>query len=290
MHPPIRLDYGTSRFPTFFSFVTVWLLLRCAAQAAPDFFVFDNGLGRGAWTPEQQAHTARALGYDGISYNYTKPADLAVWLKTLKAHGLKLFGLYVHTFIDNPEHYDPAFKEAIRMLKGTETIIWMTLRETKVKGDYDAEAQKLVQDIADQAQAAGVRVAIYPHAGFYVATTIDAVRLAQNAQRANVGVSLNLCHEFMTQQEKRLDETIREAAPHLMLVSVNGVGVAKKEYILRLDQGDFDVASFLNKLQAAGYQGPVGLQCFGVKGDVEENLKANMAAWRKIIAQLKAPR
>ena len=60
-------------------------------------------------------------------------------------------------------------------------------------------------------------------------------------------------------------------------------------HILRLDQGDFDVAGFLRKLRAAGYGGPVGLQCYGVKGDVEENLKANMAAWRKIAAQLEAP-
>ena len=82
------------------------------------------------------------------------------------------------------EHYDPAFKEAIHMLKGTDTVIWMTLRETKVKGDHDAEAVKLVRDIADLAQASGVRVALYPHAGFYVATAADAARIAKKVERA----------------------------------------------------------------------------------------------------------
>jgi sugar phosphate isomerase/epimerase len=101
---------------------------------------------------------------------------------------------------------------------------------------------------------------------------------------------LNLCHEFMTGQGGSLDETIRQTTPCLMLVSVNGVDVARKQHILRLDQGDFDVAAFLKKLQAAGYRGPVGLQCYGLKGDAEENLKANMAAWRRIAAQLEAPR
>jgi sugar phosphate isomerase/epimerase len=94
----------------------------------------------------------------------------------------------------------------------------------------------------------------------------------------------------MTQQGERLDETIRQSAPHLMLVSVNGVDVARRQHILRLDQGDFDVAGFLRKLQTAGYRGPVGLQCYGLKGDVEENLKASMAAWRKINDRLTAPR
>ena len=265
------------------------VLVRCAASAAPEFFVFDNGLGRGSWTPEQQARTAKALGFNGISYNYTTPSDLALWLKTLKAHGLRLYGLYLHAFVDRPEHYDPAFPEAIRMLKGTDSIIWLTLRETKTKADHDAEAVSVVRDVADQAQAGGVRVALYPHAGFYVATAADAARVARKVERPNVGTSLNLCHEFMTQQGDRLDETIRQSAPQLMLVSVNGVAVAQKQYILRLDQGDFDVAGFLRKLGAAGYRGPVGLQCYGLKGDVEENLKASMAAWRRIAANLEAP-
>jgi sugar phosphate isomerase/epimerase len=288
MHSPVRL-HPNFRLSTFFAVAAGWLLLGYGAWAAPEFFVFDNGLGRGSWTPEQQARTAKSLGYDGISYNYTNPGDLAVWLKTLKAHGLKLYGLYVHTFVDKAEHYDPTLKEAIQMLNGTDAIVWITLRETKVKGDFDTDALKVVQDIADQAQASGVRVALYPHAGFYVATTADALRLVRSAQRANVGASLNLCHEFMTGHGNRLDETIRLSAPHLMLVSVNGVEVAGKQYILRLDQGDFDVAGFLKKLPAAGYKGPIGLQCYNVKGDVEENLRADIAAWRKITSQLHAP-
>src|ERR1019366_9437008 len=82
------------------------LLLSNAALAAPEFFVLDNGVGRGAWTPEQQAKTLKELGYDGIGYNYTKPADLVAWQKAFKAQGLKIYSLYVYTFIDKPVHYD----------------------------------------------------------------------------------------------------------------------------------------------------------------------------------------
>ena len=287
MNPCSRLPQITSRLGSLAALVA-GMLLSGSALAAPEFFVLDNGVGRGSWTPEQQAKTLKELGYDGIGYNYTKPADLAAWQKALKAQGLKLYGLYVYTFIDQPVHYDPAFQEAIRMLKGSDTIIWMTLRETAVKGDHDAEAAKLVQEVADLAQESGVRVALYGHAGFYVATATDAVRIVKQARRPNVGVTLNLCHEFLTNNGDRLDETLKTATPYLTLVTINGVDVKNKNYILRLDQGDFDVAGWVRKLQAAGYKGPVGLQCYGVKGDVTENLKANITTWRRIAGQDRA--
>jgi hypothetical protein len=43
-----------------------------ADEPAFEFFVFDNGVGRGMWTPEEQAAILKQLGYDGISYNYTR--------------------------------------------------------------------------------------------------------------------------------------------------------------------------------------------------------------------------
>jgi sugar phosphate isomerase/epimerase len=191
----------------------VWLISAAAFGAVPEFFVLDNGVGRGSWTPEQQAKTLKELGYDGIGYNYTKPADLAQWQSAFKAQGLKIYSLYVYTFIDKPAQYDPGLKEAIKMLKGTDTVIWMTLRETTVKGDHDAEAVKLVQEIADLAQASGVRVALYGHTGFYVATGDDAVRIVKKVNRPNVGASINLCHEFMTRNGDRLEATLKNAAP-----------------------------------------------------------------------------
>ena len=77
-----------------FAALAAGLLLASAAVAAPEFFVLDNGVGRGSWTPEQQAKTLKDLGYDGIGYNYTKPADLAAWQKAFKGQRLKIYSLY----------------------------------------------------------------------------------------------------------------------------------------------------------------------------------------------------
>lgn len=256
-------------------------------QAALEFFAMDNGVGRGKWTPEQQAGTLKELGYSGISYNFTSPEDLAAWQKAFNKEQLKIYGLYFHTSLDQPQPYDPRLPEGIRMLKGTGTILWMTLRETKVKGDHDVEAVKLVQEIARMAEENRVRVALYGHAGFYVANASDALRIAGKAQRPNVGTTINLCHEFMSGQAGRLDETLNAVAPSAILASINGVDPPTKKYILRLDQGDFDLVAYLKKLRRAGYHGPVGLQCYNVAGDIWENLAANIMAWRAIVARLK---
>ena len=264
------------------------LALLFAAQTfaiaqSSGLFAFDNAVGRGKWTPDQQASTLKQLGYDGISYNYTKPKDLAAWLAATKSHGIKIQALYLYTFPDKQEPYDPAFKEAIKLLKGTDCIIWMTLREAKDKTkNYDKESIAIVNDIAGQAEANGLKVAIYPHAGFYVATAADSIRMSKLVNRSNVGPSFNLCHEFVTKNGDKIDETIKEIAPTALLFSINGVDLASKNYFGRLDQGDYNVAGFVKKVREAGYKGPIGLQGFKVEGDPAENLKLSMEAWKKL--------
>ncbi len=260
------------------------VLLGRSAAAAPPVFVFDNGVGRGAWTPEQQAGTLKELGYDGISYNYTTPEDLAQWQKVFAAHGLRIFGLYVHTQIDGQQPFDPRLPEAIRLLEGTDTVLWITVRESKEPGNRDAQAVQVVQQVADLARSHGVRVALYGHAGFYVEHAADSARIVGKANRPNLGTTINLCHEFLSGQGDGLDASVSQVARSATLVSINGVDQAGRQYITRLDQGDFDLANYLRKLQSAGYDGPIGLQAYNVPGDTRENLAANIAAWRRIAA------
>ena len=42
----------------------------------------------------------------------------------------------------------------------------------------------------------------------------------------------------------------------------------------------------LGKLQAAGFRGPIGLQCYAVKGDKLENLRQSIKAWKEYSARL----
>ena len=241
------------------------------------FFVFDNGL-RGI---DEPVEVLKRLGYAGMAASGT---SVTGWVEQYERAGLKVFATYVGCQLDKTPPYSDALKKTIQDLKGTGVIVWLTVRGGRSPQD-DAKAVRVIREIADLAAASHLRVALYPHTGFYVATTADALRLVKEVDRKNVGVTINLCHELMTGQGDKLDATIRDAMPHLMLVSINGADAKQPGYgwdrlIQPLGRGNFDVGGFLRTLIHAGYRGPIGLQCFGVKGDPLENLRQSMRAWR----------
>ncbi|MBN2132387.1 MAG: sugar phosphate isomerase/epimerase [Sedimentisphaerales bacterium] len=246
------------------------------------FFAFDNGVGRGQWSPQQQADVLKELGYAGIGYTGTD--DLPERLRTFKSRGLGVFSLYVHCYPGREEAYPRELVEAMKQLEGTGTMLWLTVQGQTT----DEQAAGVLRELGDAAARHGVRIALYPHFGFYVATTEDAVRLVKLADRKNVGVSINLCHELRSGNAARLRDIVKAAASRLFLVSING---ADREggwdkLIQPLDRGEFDLRSFLTQLRDVGYAGPIGLQCYNVKGDLKENLTRSMNAWRELSPSL----
>ena len=71
------------------------------------------------------------------------------------------------------------------------------------------------------AEEAQVRIALYPHAGFWVERVEDAVRLAARVDRKNLGVTFNLCH-WLKVDGRNLDTSLAQARPYLFLVTING--------------------------------------------------------------------
>ncbi len=251
------------------------------------FFAFDNGTGQGRIAPQEQARMLKELGYAGIGY--TGAEGIAEMLRALDGHQLKMYSIYVGAQIgpDGPT-YDPHLKEALRQLKGRHTIIWLTITGNAPGGDQQAVA--VVREIARAAEQSGLRVALYPHVGFYVARVEDAVRVADKVDRENVGVSFNLCHWLQVGDEPNMVRRIRQAMPRMFVVSINGADHSGgwDRLIQTLDRGEFDVYRFLKILKTQGYEGPIGLQCYAIKGDVRENLERSMGAWRKFVARMAA--
>jgi sugar phosphate isomerase/epimerase len=261
--------------------LSMLLPLAHAQKLNNPFFAFDNGTGRDQKLPlEEQADLVKRTGYAGLGY--TGALHVPEMLKALESRGLKMFSIYVAARVDGDQpSYDAALPEAIRQLKGHGTVIWLTVQGTSPEGEE--RAVRMVREVADMAAESGLRVVLYPHMGFYVGRVEDALRIRKLAGRPNVGVTFNLTHFLAVKDEPNLDQRLREAMPHLELVSING---AEHEggwdrLIQPLDRGAFDVFGFLKKLVVAGYKGPIGLQCYQVAGDTEDNLKRSMAAWRK---------
>jgi sugar phosphate isomerase/epimerase len=269
--------------------------LGSAAEPAPArsgppfaFFAFDNGAGRNRWSPEQQAATLARLGYDGISYSGLE--DLPERLAAFDRQGLRIFNLYVGAKVgpDGPS-YDPKLPEALPLLRGRNIALWLYVNGKA--DDGDAQAVRIVSEVADLAAAHDVRVVLYPHAGFQIATVREAIRVARASARANVGVTFNLCHYLKVEGEPGWREVLSDAMPLLEFVSINGAdsggtqAMGWESLIQPLGSGTFDVSSLLTTLNRLGYRGPVGLQCYNISGDQVENLRRSLQAWRAMRAR-----
>jgi len=216
----------------------------------------------------------------------------------LDAPKFRLLGIYVHSYVDGrAEAIDPGIPQAIQDLAGRDTMLVLTVQ------GHGTGAEEMAVDnirrVADMAAAKALRVCIYPHINFYVETTADALRLVRKAARPNVGVALNLYHTVAFHlarcgsEDFDMARLIADALPRLMLVSINGITLQKNgdAGLERLDRGDYDLERFLALLNKTGYTGPVALQSYSVKGDLEENLAKSMGAWRRMAGRLRgAPR
>jgi len=278
----IKMGIAVSTLPA----LRAWTAEEASKKTCWPFYAFDNGVGRGTWTPEKQAALLKELGYDGMAYNFTTNKDLESWLKIYDEAKLGICSLYIHTFPkqESGKQYSVELKETVKMLKGRSTKLWITFRETKDTIDHDDACVRIAREIGDFAAEQQVKVSIYPHMGFYVEKAMDTLRIAQKANHLNVTPSYNLCHEFMTKSGPKTEEealtTLRQVAPSAGMVSINGVHLGTKRYIVPLSESDLNLKRFLVELKKLGYQGPVGHQFYSIKGEPEILLKNAMTAWR----------
>jgi sugar phosphate isomerase/epimerase len=265
----------------------VVLVVAGIVRANP-FFVMDTAV-RGL----DELDTVKQLGYDGIGWKSGPPKQLNAEAQQIRQRGLKLFAIYGYdgaTLTKTNLTWGLTLEADLAALKGTDTIVWLPVNSTefpKSSPDGDAVAVPALKRLADLAASNGVRVAIYPHTGNWVERVQDAVRLAKQVNRPNFGATFNLCHCLMAGDEAKVPELLAEAAPYLFLVTINGADASAAatgwdRLIQPLDAGSYDVGIVVRKLSELNYTGPIGLQGYGVKLPVKENLLRSMNGWRKL--------
>jgi sugar phosphate isomerase/epimerase len=192
-------------------------------------------------------------------------------------------------FAPGKEPYDVArFKAVLAMIKGRQVqfcLLCKGLPPSDPAGD--ARGVEILRGMSDLARESGAQLLLYPHQKNWIERIEDAVRVADQVDRANVGVMWNLCHWLRVDQSRDYTPLLRRAMPRLWAVSINGADERDDQpgwqrYIQPLDQGSFDVGALLATLRQLGYRGPVGLQCFGIGGDVREHLARSLAKWREL--------
>ena len=251
------------------------------------FFAMDTGtIDENHKSAKSQAEMLKELGYAGIGYwqkdAAAGKAGLAEMLGELNKCGLKAYTVYFTIKLEEPnDSYLPLIAESSKLLAGSGAIVWLAItsdvhRRSSAGGDERAAA--IIRDIADIAWKDGVRVALYPHADFWLEKVDDAVRVAEKVNRRNVGVTFNLYHWLKTDSPANMENAINKAMPYLFVATINGTTEAGS--IETLDRGTFDVYKFLRAIKREGFKGPIGLQGYGIGGDVRENLRRSMEAWR----------
>lgn len=252
----------------------------------PELTVFENGLRSLQMTDLERGKMLKEIGYAGIDYSGCQNAKER--LAAMDEAGLKVNSIYVGSTVSPDGYtYDELLPEAIKTYAGRDVEIWLFIRKgpgaTAWNDTCDKQAIALLNDVADMAKKAELKVAIYPHAGFYVERTDHAVAIAKEVDRENVGMLFNICHWLKSQDDAPLEQRLEEAMPVLFGVNVNGAdvdGTNWSQLIQPLDSGTFDTKAMLETLDELGYKGPFGQQCYAVPGDQKENLERSMKAWR----------
>jgi sugar phosphate isomerase/epimerase len=256
----------------------------------------DTGTDRKKLSAAEQAQMLKDLGYDGIGYSGIGGIDQM--LAELEKHDLKMFNTYLGVSIDpDGRRYDPRLKDTIARLKGKDVLLWLNVNSRqfeKSSEEGDPHAVEVIREIADMAARSGLNVALYPHTSSWVETVEDAVRVARKVNRRNVGATFNLCHWLKVQGENNMKPLMETAMPHLFVVTINGADAGNtremqwNRLIQPLDTGSFDTYQFVRTLKQLGYNGPIGLQHYGIKGDARDNLKRSIDAWRQFSRRMQA--
>ena len=245
-----------------------------------------------AISTEAQLDLIRQYGYAGVAWTAEDPDLVKALDQAAAARQTPVAAIYVGAELGRDGlKADPRLPAIMTAMKRQGTLIWLHIGSKDFKASDpagDAVAVPALRQIAAQAEALGLRVAIYPHKGLWSERVSDAVRLARQVDRRNFGVTFNLCHSLMLGEEERIPSLLTEAAPHLFMVTLNGAdkgagGTSWGRCIQPLDRGSYEVKTLLRELDRIGYRGPLAQQGFGCDLAAEDQLSRSMQAWRTVV-------
>lgn len=266
-------------------------VVALVAAERPVFFAMDTAA---KLEPAECAQVLAELGYAGLG---GRPATAKAHAAALQAKGLVFFnGYHVTNFAFGQAELPADLTKAVDDLAGTGSTLWLGINKVafpagvKAGPEYgDTLVVPKLRQLLAYAKPKGVKVSLYPHAGFWAAQFEVCVRVANKVDDPNLGVTFNLCHWLKVEGAERDPlPLIKEALPRLNFITINGADTGDTQklgwdkLIQPLGRGSYDVGAFVTKVRDAGYRGPFGFQGYGIKMDAKELLKETMEGWGKI--------
>lgn len=245
-------------------------------------------------TFDKQVELVKNAGYDGLEINQVESFE--GMFSALKKQQFPGAFFYIKVKME-PPYLDSRLQGYIRQLKGSNVILAPFIvseskQFTSPSAEGDALAAKLIGQLGEWAEQSGLQVAIYPHLYDYVEKTGHAVAIAKKTGRQNVGLTFNLCHWLATtsaEERTGLQSELAALLPYLKMTTINGANdvVTQKQnpwddYILPLGTGSFDTYGLVKYLLIdLKFKGPVGIQCFSIKGDKHALVRNTIAVWEQ---------
>lgn len=248
-----------------------------AEKFEPEFYAFFNGMPRLPF--DKEAEFLKEQGYAGISQVYANGVGkkLEERVAAYEKVGVKVLSVYL------PATPEPIKEDDVKALANRGGMIELTVNK------INPEIVESIRQTATMAEKLKIKVALYPHVGNAVTTMPQAMDLIGKVNHPNLGVMFNLCHFLKSEKAEDMEKVLEAAGDRLFAVSTCGAdaeGTNWGQLIQTLDKGTFPQKRLFGKLKEMKFSGPVGLQCYAIKGDKKENLKASMGAWKKVMSGL----
>jgi sugar phosphate isomerase/epimerase len=273
-------------------FVFGLMTIATLAAETPPFFAMDTAA---KLPPAECAEVLADLGYAGLGGT---PSTAKAYAAALGARKLVLFnGYHVTNFSHAQTAMSADLKKAVDDLSSAGgSVLWLGINNiafpagVKAGPEYgDTIVAPQLKQLLAYAKPKGVKVSLYPHAGFWAAQFEVCLRVATKVDDPALGVTFNLCHWLKVEgSERDPSPLLKEALPRLDFITINGADTGDTQklgwdkLIQPLGRGSYDVGAFVAKARASGYRGPFGFQGYGIKMDSKELLKETMAGWQKI--------
>ncbi|MHB8903264.1 MAG: sugar phosphate isomerase/epimerase family protein [Thermoguttaceae bacterium] len=233
-----------------------------------------------------QVRLLKELGFDGVGYPLWFGEELQTNLRTLDDAGLPLHLVYTSINLDpGKPPFDPGVPQSLAALKGRPVTVSVLIGGFPPGDPRGVEpAVKILRELADLAAESGLKISIYHHVNNWTESLPFALEVVQKVDRPNLGVNFNLCHWLKVDGDKDYRTVLRENAPRIFAVTINGAQLDATAWtgglIQPLDRGDFDNRQLLAVLKEIGYTGPVGLMCYGIPDNTREHLARSIKTWK----------
>ena len=232
----------------------------------------------------------KSIGYDGLEGFGDQ--DFIGLRKALEGEGLQMPVIYTPlNFEVNRNSEKHSFDEIKEIIKAAAkgTVVYFHLHSDSYKNDKEKGDQvvaAILRELSGFAAGYGVKLGVYPHVTLYCETLEHSVKLAKMVDRKNYGAVLNLCHLLKVEGSKGIDDKIKKLTPWLVAVNICGADdgdtrqMGWERLIQPLGGGSFDTYLLIKLLLNNGYKGPIGLQCYNLKGDSAETLTKSLQTWK----------